>query len=402
MVSDYIRMPKAVDYLKVYTSWAKVSDDLSPYSVSSAYDKDITYGSTPSVGYPKGLINPNIKPQQSRSFEIGLATSVVKRVGLEFTVYNVIDENQIIDLNTSEASGFATRKVNGNKYSTRGLEIVGNFSAIKNKNFSWNIGANWSTSAKKIVEIYNNQDRFGDLRLNDRADSFYETVWQKSATGEVILDANTGLPTKDNFKANLGHKDPTWRLGLQNKFMIKGFDVNIDIDGAWGGVMRSVTIEKMWWGGKHPNSVEYRDAEYAAGKSIYVPNGVVVTGGELKRDLNGNVLSDTRTYKQNTTAVNWQTWSQTYPYQARVTEGENKKFANVFDRSFFKLRRISVGYDLAKIVKVGSLKSIHLSAYSYNPLMWKKMPLLDPDYGDDDNLQDPSARFIGFSLGIKL
>lgn len=402
MVSDYIRMPKAMDYLKVYTSWAKVSNDLDPYSVSATYNKDITYGSTPSVTYPNGIVNPNIKPEKSTSYEVGLSTSLLKKVGLEFTYYNVIDENQIIDLKTSEASGFTSRKVNGNKYKSQGLEIVGNFSAIKNKNFSWNIGANWSASAKKIVEIYNNQDRFGDLRLNDRADSFYGTVWQKSASGEVILDANTGLPTKDNFNVNLGHKDPTWRLGLQNKFMIKGFDINIDIDGAWGGVMRSVTIEKMWWGGKHPGSVEFRDEEYAAGKAIYVPNGVVVTGGELKRDVNGNVLSDTRTYKKNTTAVNWQTWSQTYPYQARVTEGEDKKFANVFDRSFFKLRRISVGYDLAKIVKIGSLKSIHLSAYSYNPLMWKKMPLLDPDYGDDDNLQDPSARFIGFSVGIKL
>jgi TonB-linked outer membrane protein, SusC/RagA family len=402
MVSDYIKMPKALDYLKLYTSWAKVSNDLAPYSISSTYTKDVTYGSTPSVTYPNGIINPNINPEKSTSYEVGLSTSLVKKVGLEFTYYNVIDENQIIDLSTSEASGFKTRKVNGNKYKTQGLEIMANYSAVKSQNFSWDIAANWSTSVKKLTEIYNNQAKFGDLKLNERADSFYGTVWQKSATGEVILDPNTGLPTRDNFNVNLGHSDPSWRLGLQNKFMIKGFDVNIDIDGAWGGVMRSVTIEKMWWGGKHPSSVEFRDAEYAAGKAIYIPEGVVITGGELKRDVNGYVLSDTRTYKKNTTAVNWQTWSQIYPYQARVTEEENKKFANVFDRSFFKLRRISVGYDLAKVIKMGSLKSVHVSAYSYNPLMWKKMPLLDPDYGNDDNLQDPSARFIGFSLSVKL
>ena len=402
MVSDYIKMPKALDYLKLYTSWAVVSADLSPYSIASTYTKDVTYGSTPSVTYPNGIINPNIKPDKSTSYEVGLSTSLVKKVGLEFTYYNVTDENQIIDLSTSEGSGFKTRKVNGNKYKTQGLEIVANYNAVKHTDFSWDIAANWSTSVKKLTEIYNNQAKFGDLKLNERADSFYGTVWQKSATGEVILDANTGLPTRDNFNVNLGHSDPSWRLGLQNKFMIKGFDVNIDIDGAWGGVMRSVTIEKMWWGGKHPSSVEFRDPEYAAGKAIYVPEGVVITGGELKRDVNGNVLSDTRTYKKNTTAVNWQTWSQIYPYQARVTEEENKKFANVFDRSFFKLRRISVGYDLAKVIKMGGLKSVHVSAYSYNPLMWKKMPLLDPDYGDDNNLQDPSARFIGLSLSVKL
>jgi len=402
MVSDYIKMPKALDYLKLYTSWAKVSDDLAPYSIASTYAKDVTYGSTPSVIYPEGLVNPNIKPEQSTSYELGLSTSLVKRVGLEFTYYNVIDENSIINLNTSEATGFKTRKVNGNKYKTQGLEIMANYNIIKHSDFKWDIAANWSTSVRKITEIYDGLPKFGDLKKGERTDSFYGDIWEKSATGEVILDPNTGLPKRDSFRTNLGHSDPSWRLGLQNKFMIKGFDVNIDIDGAWGGVMRSVTIEKMWWGGKHPSSVEFRDAEYAAGKSIYVPEGVVITGGELKRDVNGNVLSDTRTYKKNTTAVNWQTWSQIYPYQARVTEEENKKFANVFDRSFFKLRRISVGYDLAKVIKMGSLKSVHVSAYSYNPLMWKKMPLLDPDYGDDNNLQDPSARFIGLSLSVKL
>jgi TonB-linked SusC/RagA family outer membrane protein len=401
MVSDYITMPKAFDYVKFYTSWAQVSNDLAPYSISSTYSKDVTYGSTPSVAYPSGIINPYINPEKSTSYEVGLATSLFKGIGLDFTYYNVLDENQILDLSTSPASGFSTRKVNGNKYRTQGMEIVATVNAIKQDNFRWDIAANWSTSVKKIVEIYDGQEKFGNLMLNDRADSFYGRIWQKSASGELILDANTGLPTRDNFYVNLGHLDPDWRLGLQNRFKVKNFDINIDIDGAWGGVMRSVTIEKMWWGGKHPASVEYRDAEYAAGKPVYVPQGVIVTGGELKRDVNGVVISDTRTYIPNTTAVNWQTWSQIYPYQAQVTEAENKKFANVFDRSYFKLRRISIGYDLAKIWNTGGLKSVNVSAYSYNPLMWKKMPLLDPDYGNDDNLQDPSARFIGFAVNVK-
>jgi hypothetical protein len=39
--------------------------------------------------------------------------------------------------------------------------------------------------------------------------------------------------------------------------------------------MESVVVEKMWWGGKHPNSVQYRDAEYDQGKYTFVPNGVI-------------------------------------------------------------------------------------------------------------------------------
>lgn len=403
IVSNYIKMPAVLDYLKLYTSWAQVSSDLDPYSIYSAYSKDVTYGSTPSVYYPSGLINPNIKPEQSTSLEVGAAFAFFKnRLGLDVTYYNVKDENQIIDLPISESSAFLTRKVNGNVYKSKGLEIMADFKVFKQKSFGWNIGANWSRNVRKLTEIYGDAAKFGNLKLGERADSYYRTVWMKSADGQVILDAR-GLPIRDSYQANVGHLDPSWRLGVQNKFRVKGFNIAMDIDGVWGGVMGSTTIEKMWWGGKHPNSTEFRDADYSAGKPVYVPAGVVVTGGEYSRDVNGNVITDTRTYKENTTAVDWQTWSQQYPYRAAVTESENKKFANVFDRSFFKLRRLSVGYDLTKLVKMGgTIKGLEATVFGYNLMMWKKMPILDPDYGNDSDLQDPSSRFLGFSLNLKL
>jgi len=398
MLSEFITLPKAMDYLKAYSSWAQVSSDLSPYSIYATYNKGVTYGSTPSVYYPSGIINPEIMPEKSTSFEAGLSTSLLqKRITLEGTYFRILDENQIIDLSISEASGFASRKVNGNEYTTNGLEVMADINLIKSPNFNWNMGVNWSRYVRRITEIYGG-GKFGNLQVGDRADAYYATVWQKSAEGKVILDPNNGLPTRDPYPAKLGHLDPSWRLGLQNRFTVKGFDIAVDVDGSWGGLLRSLTIEKMWWGGKHPNSVLHRDAEYAAGGPVYVPEGVILTGGELVRDVNGNIISDTRTYENFSKAVSWQTWSQIYPYQAQVTEDENSFFANVFDRSYFKLRRLSVGYDLLKLVESQKFKQLNLSVYGYNLLMWKKLPYLDPDYGDDDNLQDPSARYVGFTL----
>ncbi|WP_025763329.1 SusC/RagA family TonB-linked outer membrane protein [Dyadobacter tibetensis] len=403
LVSQYVKMPNVVDFLKVYGSWAQVSSDLDPYSIFSAYSKGVTYGSTPSVFYPDGLINPNIKPEQTTSIEFGVSSAFFKnRLGLDITYYNVTDENQIIDLGVSQSSGFKTRKVNGNVYKTNGLEIMANIKAVRASNFTYDLGMNFSRFVRKITDIYGGQAKFGNLREGDRADSYYATVWQKSADGQVILDSR-GLPTRDPYPANLGHTEPNFRFGFQNKFKVHDFNIAVDFDGVSGGIIRSLTIEKMWWGGKHPNSTEFRDQEYAAGKPVYVPQGVVVTGGEFSRDVNGNIINDTRTYAPNTTAVDWQTWSQQYPYRAAVTESENKKFANVFDRSYVKLRRVSVSYDLAKVFSFGpNVKGLEASVFGYNLMMLKKMPILDPDYGDDDNLQDPSSRFLGFSLNLKL
>src|SRR5690606_5051939 len=62
IVSEFIKMPKAIDFIKVYGSWSEVSSDLDPYSIYSAYNKGVTYGSTPSVNYSSSLVNPDIMP----------------------------------------------------------------------------------------------------------------------------------------------------------------------------------------------------------------------------------------------------------------------------------------------------------------------------------------------------
>lgn len=403
MVSEYLKLPEAVDFLKAYGSWAQVSSDLDPYSIYSTYNKGVTYGSTPSVGYPEGIVNPDIMPEKSTSYEFGLSTAFLKnKLSLDLVYYRILDENQIINLNISEASGFGSRKVNGNRYATNGYEVVLGAQPVANRTFKWDISANWSRSVTKLTEIYGDQSTYNNLKVGDRADTYVASVWQKSADGQLILDANNLLPLRDPYPAKLGHTDPSWRLGLRNKFKTGDFTINVDIDGAWGGLIRSLTTEKMWWGGKHPNSLEYRDAEYAAGKPVYVPNGVIVTGGELTRDVNGSIISDTRTYRTNTEPVSWQTWCQIYPYQAAVLDSDNKQFANIFDRSFFKLRHLSIGYDLAKRIDFGKIKSFDVSLFGYNLLIWKKAPYIDPDFGNDNDLQDPGARYTGISLNVKL
>ncbi|MFO7370402.1 MAG: SusC/RagA family TonB-linked outer membrane protein [Bacteroidales bacterium] len=401
VVSNLIEMPKAFDYLKIFGSWAEVSSDLNPYQISSYYSNYGSYDGQTQLTYPKTLINPDIEPEKSTSFELGLSSSFMKnRISFDFTYYNVVDENQIIDLAISQASGFDNRKVNGNQYTTNGYEVTLNASPVKNTTIRWDITANWDTRVKKLTEIYGGAEKYGNYSKGERIDNYYATTWLKSADGQLILSEATGLPVRDPYQRSVGHTEPDWRFGLQNRISYKKMTLDVDIDGVWGGIIRSLTVEKMWWGGKHPYSTEWRDEEYAAGAPVYVPNGVNVVSGELTTDVDGKVISDTRVYQPNETKVSWQTWCQNYPYRAKVTESESKTFANIFDRSFAKLRRVSVSYDITQLVGLKGLKNAEVSAYGYNLLILKKANIIDPDYGNDDNLQDPSTRYVGMSLKL--
>ncbi len=407
VLSNLINMPKQVDYLKLYTSWANVSSDLTPYQLQSAYSTlSSSFNGNQIVEYPNSILNPYLLPEKSKTYEVGLSSALYqKRLSLDVTYYKILDSNFIIDYPVSEASGFNNMKVNGNEYTTNGWEITLAGGIIKNTNFQWDSQINWSAKTRRLTKIHEDAEKFGDLRLNDRVDSYYGTEWMKSPDGKVILDEKTGMPTANKQATYLGHRDPKWTLGWNNSFKYKNWGLNVGIDGIWGGVMRSEVVEKMWWGGKHPESVLYRDQEYSSGNAVFIPSGVNLVSGELITDVQGNVVSDTRVFKEHTGAVNWQSWAQNYPYRARVTEKESKLFANVFDRTYFKLRTVTLSYDFTPMIKSKTISQLSASLTGYNLLMWKKSKGLysDPDYdtANINDIQDPSTRWIGLGLNIK-
>jgi TonB-dependent SusC/RagA subfamily outer membrane receptor len=378
LLSRYLRLPSFVDYLRASASVVSVSASLPPYSIYPLYEKGVTYGQTPSVSYPGTIVNADIRPDRSISYEAGLSAAFLhNRLAISLAAYRIIDDNQIIDLPLSEASGFSARRVNGNRYSTGGIEAIVRGHVLSLRTFDWQITLNWSHYVTRLTDIYGGGERYGNLRRGERADTYYATVWQRDGDKLLLLDVN-GLPSKDPVPQALGHTNPDWTFGLLNSFRIGQFEIGVDIDGAVGGLFRSITTEKLWWGGRHPESVAIRDAELAAGgAAVYVPQGVVRTEGEVSA---------------NTRPVRWQTWCQVYPYQAAITLSEDPVFANVFPRTFVKLRRLSIGYAFPRL---------SVTLFGNNLAVWKRVPYVDPDFGEDDNLQDPSARYAGLSLSYK-
>ncbi|WP_339885046.1 SusC/RagA family TonB-linked outer membrane protein [Polaribacter vadi] len=403
MVSEWFTLPESINYLKVFGSWAQVKRSLSAYQINSYYDNAGTFDGSPELSYSGSLVNPDIEGSLTTNVELGFSAGFLNnRIGLDFAYYNAIDENSIINLPISLGAGFSSRKENAHQFTTNGYEVSLRATPIKNESFRWDILTNWSKKVQRLTRLDEDAEQYNSLRLNDRTDAYYATVWEKSADGELILDSNTGMPTKNPYNQNIGNKNPDFRYGLENTFKYKGFSLKVGIDGVWGGLMRSKTVEKMWWGGKHPNSTLYRDAEYQNGiGTVYIPTGVNVTSGSVQRDLNGNVTSDTRTYTAHTSPVSWQAWSQNYPYRAQVTQKESKTFANVFDRSFLKLRTVALSYDLTDVLDIKGFKQIKASINGYNLLILKKADIIDPDFGNDDDLQDPSTRYVGLGLTFK-
>jgi hypothetical protein len=208
--------------------------------------------------------------------------------------------------------------------------------------------------------------------------------------GRLVLQEN-GFPQNDPYNRKLGYADPDFIFGFLNTFTYKNLSLSVSADGRIGGKMYSTTNQKMWWGGTHPGTVnEHRDAANE-GRATYVANGVVVVEGDVEYDSDGNIITDTRVYAPNTTAVNYISWN---------INTSNAFLNHYYDASFVKLREITLTYNFpSALLSSTFLKRASVSLVGRNLFLWSDMPEVDPDAGGD-NLQTPSTRNVGFNLNF--
>jgi hypothetical protein len=100
-------------------------------------------------------------------------------------------------------------------------------------------------------------------------------------------------------------------------------------------------------------------------------------------------------FARNEKGLKYSNWAMTYGYRAKELG------VNTFDASFIKLREASIKYDCSSLFAGTVVKEAYVQLIGRNLAMWKKAKLIDPDFGNDDHLQDPSARYVGFGLGVK-
>lgn len=399
VISQLVKLPAYVTYLKARGSWSRVSsatlnDDDYTYSYLPSFNKGVIWNSQPSLTYGDQLLNSKLHPQTSDSWEAGADIKLFdSRIGLEATYYQTRDYNNIVSIPISISSAYNSQLANGNVYQRKGVELVLNGSPIRGHDFRWDVSVNFSKYRRYLQEIYGNAPTLNHLKAGDRTDKIFAGVYQKDPKGNIIYGSN-GFPLNDVFARFLGYQDPDWTYGMENTFTYRNFSFKFLVDGRIGGMMYSTTNQKMWWGGTSPGTVNHYRDDANAGKATYVGKGVVITGGDVSYDTEGNITKDSRTFAPNTQAVNY------IDYMTNTSNGANNNY-NYFSQTFLKLREVTFTWQLpGSWLKRSFIRGANVSFVGRNLLLFSKMPNVDPDPAGD-NLQTPSTRSMGFNLNVK-
>ncbi len=345
-------------------------------------------------GLPLGTINntssPNtqIKPFGVNEKEVGLELRMFhNRVNLDISAYDKKTTNQAVPISLSAASGYSTTLVNLGGLVNKGLEFSLELIPVQNSNITWRTAFNTAFNSSKVLSLANNQSQlvvgspefFGTivdvvgLPLNQIQGATYK----RDDKGNILLSG--GKPIASTLPVNFGSGLPKATGGWINTVNYKGFTFAAHIDYKAGGKVLSSTNLNLLRQGHSKASLPGREG------------GVIFEGVNSTDGL------------PNTTAVNAEDFYANY----RAT---NILDPFVYSSSFVKLRNLSLGYDLSKLVGKKVVKSMVLSAVCHNVLIIKKyIPNLDPEAiaSSGDNLTGyeqaslPTTRTYGFNLNVK-
>jgi TonB-linked SusC/RagA family outer membrane protein len=388
---------KWLSFGKARLGWAQVGNDTNPYQLNDYYAANSSFDGRISYSLLAQKNNLALKPEITTSWETGLQINVFdNRVGIDFTYYNNNSRNQIIQLPTSDAFGYTSKITNAGKINNKGVEITINGTPAQNKDFSWNISANFSKNVNKIVKL---SDAVNTLQLSNTLVSLvaregesygqlmgYDFVY--APDGQKVVNSD-GVYMKTSQLAPLGSVLPDFLWGLQNQFRYKNFSLGFLIDSRVGGKFFSQTYKVGMYSGI---------LEATAANNIR-ETGIVTDGVTADVIFNSDGTYSVSNAAKNTKVVTAQAWSQN-PYNGPTAH-------DIFDATFVKLRELTFGYNFS--LEKWKIPNITLTAYARN--LWNiytKSKIIDPELTNSSgNVQGieggniPTPVTYGLNLGIK-
>lgn len=460
VVSDYVKLPEVISFLKLRASYASIIRDASsstigpaPFSsitafgggiAPSLFNNPLGYGSTYTSPYngPTYELTPSYltsKPYSGQTaayaatslFQDGIKTStrinweqgfdikfLQNRLGFSATAFQYVDGPQILPNVISTATGYSILYLNALKTKRTGLEGSLEGTPIRNMSgFTWNVLVNVASNKQTYLELPPGQSVYAtNFHQGDRTDKLYGSKFVRTTDGQIINDA-AGKPLSVGNQF-LGNENAKYSWSVYNKVRYKNLSMGFQFDGSVGGVIIDYMHNKTMRGGANIETATgaLGDARYkdwqnfgvAGYNGSYIGEGVYVSNkGADGKPVPINYDSNTGAIL-NYSALQFSPNKQTAFVQDYVSKYYNVDESNLMSKTFSKLREVTFTYDFPKsFLQKTFIQKVSASLYGRNLLYFykdKRFKDVDLDQYNGSQaqtvLQSPTVRSYGFNLNL--
>ena len=384
-------MPENLSYVKVRGSYASVGVAFERYIANPLYswnESGLSWNTQ--TQYPAF----HLKPERTKSFEVGLTMRFLRHFNLDVTYYNSHTSNQTFDPQLSGGTGFSSIIIQSGNVLNRGVELALGYRNTW-RDFTWDTNFTFSTNRNRILSLANNVinyatgEHFSIERLNMGGLGDAQFLLQEGGTlgdlysrrdlrydeNHAIYIDETGAVSTETIKdvnkyVKLGSVLPDANLSWRNDFRWKNLTFGCMVTARLGGIVYSRTQAMLDLYGVSEATAAARDV-----------GGVWINGGDV---------------------VDPYTW-----YSA-IAGGNSIPQFYTYSATNVRLQEASIGYTIPK-KKLGNVCEITLSLVGRNLWMIYNKAPFDPEsiastgnyYQGIDYFMMPSLRSVGFNLRLK-
>lgn len=347
------------------------------------------FGSVTSYVPNYRIYDPNLKPQNTKSYEIGFDLALWHGLlSLNYTYSRQNVKDQIFAVPLSTSTGYSEMVTNGGAIHTNAHEITLTVNPIDRKNVYWDFGFNFSKIDNYVDELAEGVESImlggfvtPQVRasIGDKFPVIYGTGYLRNENGDIVVDEN-GLPQAGAPQV-IGKISPDFRLGFNTTLELFKFRLSAVFDWKQGGQMYCGTMGVLDYYGVTQRSADLRNMDEFL---FELP--------AVKQNADG-------TYSPNDIKIKGE---NAYDYLDTLNQIDE---ASVYDNSFIKLREISLSYPVL------DKKFLHITAnvFARNILIWSELPGLDPEAtlgnnnmaGAFERFSLPGSSSYGFGLTFK-
>jgi TonB-linked SusC/RagA family outer membrane protein len=350
---------------------------LPPYATVNTFTvpTPYPYGGLAALALSSTYNNPANTPEATNEIETGIDLAFWNnRITFSAVYYNDKNYNQLFQVALSQSTGFSNAFVNAAQTTSTGVEFDAGYTVIKTNDWRWDMHGNLAIQTTTVNKLYGSGSNATTQTLVSNSNyaitgmsfpqMYVSDYVRDSATGKVIVDPTTGLPSTAGTPVAVGRTTPKYILGLTSTVSYKAFTLQVIADYRGGYVFYNDAEKQLDFTGASAHTTE-------AGRQNFIfPNSEVMQGGKL--------VNNTNTYVQDGNIGFW----------AYALSNGTTQTPYVENAAAWKIRTISLTYDFTKLIaNQNVLKGAKLTVLCNNVAMFRPSEnnFTDPEFNADNS-----------------
>ncbi len=368
---EFMKQAPAFSFLKLRAGYGKTGNNNIPaFSYQDTFALSSQYYGEPAA-FTERQANYSLGWEEAYMASLGIDATIHNNVNVTIDFYNTINDKLLLNAPTPPSTGFFSVMQNVGKVRNRGIELAVDGTILKKGDFTWEGGINLGFNQNRVLYLPGHEDivlTYADIsqKIVEGRDiySWYMKKW-------AGVDVETGRPL--------------WEQLIEDE------DGNVKINYTYGDATPQIVgSASPWFSGGLFTTLSWKGFTLNATGSFVVGNLVYNRTRQMILDTDGAKSGFNQQSFDN--GLGWIRWKKGDPdgtnYKAthpQAINGGNSQANEISSRyledgSFFRLRNVTLSYELPKsVVKKINIGSARVYASADNVLTLTRFSGMDPE-----------------------